>query len=416
MKKRNIIILILTLISIFTANHIYNRVKSNTLTKGAKKTMAEYIKLPDFLEPVIVPVRYEDVEYNPIRVFSVPFKNSVGTFDLDKSATVIEFKGKDIEKKVIMHLPDDFPIGGEDYFGYQPISNHEVYYWGLNLMDVFSFNKKLDVGFGIETYGEDYQNVFPLDPFKYRFLCKMDDGITRLKIIELHQPIYPGDEHGYGNYTTVAKIDFERDQIITGGTDSWINRNTIFIHCVDKSKLFAYDYNLKEVEHPLAAYITEKKVDVSAFAIHPTLPFAVFNTSIEDTVSGAYTTLNFIFRWEHQEKDKRLIPFPLQNIIYPEQESIHHSLDDFQFSPDGKWFLFKDYYNPSDTISDVDNPALFAYPVEENNPFFIGKPIRLGKAFREETKKVSSCWIADPCSYVVCDGMLLYKWELPVRK
>jgi len=414
MKKKSlfIIILIITIfLSLTILKQLYEKVEKNTLTRGAKKTMAEYIKLPDFLEPVIIPIRYEDDEDNPIRIFSVPFKNSVGTFDLENASTVIEFNDKDVERNIIMKLPDDFPIGGEDYFGYQPISNHEVYYWGLKLMDIFSFDKKLDVGFGIETYGEDYQNVFPLDPLKYRFLCKMDDGITRLKIIELHQPVYPGDEKGYGNYTTVAKIDYEQDVIITGGTDSWINKNTIFTHAPEKREMYSYDFNLKEVEHPICSYINEKKVWVRGFAIHPKLPFAVFGTTLENPNTHKDYHLYFIFRWEFQDKDKRLIPFPLQNIIFPEQDSIYHFLYNFQFSPDGKWLLIKDLYG-----GNYQNPEMFVFPVEESNPAFIGKPIRLGKAFRQETKKVSSCWIADPCSYVVCDGMLLYKWELPIKK
>jgi hypothetical protein len=83
---------------------------------------------------------------------------------------------------------------------------------------------------------------------------------------------------------------------------------------------------------------------------------------------------------------------------------------DFQFSPDGKWLVFRD--DSEMILQSIANPTFVAMPVDANNPMFLGKPRILGKVMRENARPTSTAWITKPLSFVVSDGKVLYKWEL----
>jgi len=83
---------------------------------------------------------------------------------------------------------------------------------------------------------------------------------------------------------------------------------------------------------------------------------------------------------------------------------------DFQFSPDGKWLVFRD--NSERVLQSMPNPTFVAMPVDVSMPMFLGKPKVLGKVMRENGRPTSTAWIAKPLSFVVSDGKVLYKWEL----
>jgi hypothetical protein len=79
---------------------------------------------------------------------------------------------------------------------------------------------------------------------------------------------------------------------------------------------------------------------------------------------------------------------------------------DIKFSPDGNWLIIHNGTYGSD------NPEIIAFPIQKDNPMYLGKPVFLGKVLREGAKLLSSAWIEDPMTYVICDGKLLYSWEL----
>jgi hypothetical protein len=70
-------------------------------------------------------------------------------------------------------------------------------------------------------------------------------------------------------------------------------------------------------------------------------------------------------------------------------------------------------------IINRESPQYFVFPVEEDNPLFIGTPSHLQLPRKEENGEEtgvtpkSIAWIAKPLSLVATDGMILYKWELP---
>jgi hypothetical protein len=84
-----------------------------------------------------------------------------------------------------------------------------------------------------------------------------------------------------------------------------------------------------------------------------------------------------------------------------------NSYDNFTFSPDGKWVVFRDH------SKDSQNPVFVAVSIDEKNPLLLGKPIKLGRAIREgATGPTGTAWATGPTSFVMCDGAVLYKWNL----
>ena len=81
----------------------------------------------------------------------------------------------------------------------------------------------------------------------------------------------------------------------------------------------------------------------------------------------------------------------------------------FEFSPDGDWLVFRDN---SERTRSVTNPIFVAMPVDGSKQLPLGKPHILGKVLRENAYPTSTAWIKKPESFVVCDGQVVYKWEL----
>jgi hypothetical protein len=51
-------------------------------------------------------------------------------------------------------------------------------------------------------------------------------------------------------------------------------------------------------------------------------------------------------------------------------------------------------------------------PVDQKNPLFLGEPIFLGRTLNPKQEFTTSAWATEPTSFVACDGMAMYKWDL----
>lgn len=367
------------------------------------------------IEPKIAPIDpgNEHGEYRT-NVFAVPFKNAVGTLDLHNSISLIRFDDEGVKiDQLKKYDPSKFPYDSHDEFGSIPLSNHEIFYWSIKDLIILNFEKNDNVGIGSKGYSDDFEYITLLDRDQSVFLCKIDAGHKIYRLIQPELPLnYSNDSinKGYVARKIIAEKQFEQGQIIVGGTDSWINNKTIFVYETPKKTMMAFNDSLKQVQHPLVDVINKSNLKLLGFAVHPKLPFAVAMNSIDNPITGKSTWFYFLIRWQLDDEKARIIPFllPLMKSIGADTTKLF--LFDFQFSPDGKWLLIKD------GTKNFDNPDLFVYPIDEKDPLYLGQPWYLGHAFREGAKQQSACWIADPCSYVVSDGMCVYKWEMPTTK
>lgn len=73
---------------------------------------------------------------------------------------------------------------------------------------------------------------------------------------------------------------------------------------------------------------------------------------------------------------------------------------DFEFSPDGKWLIFRDKTQKASKY--------ILMPVNSELPHFLGSPITLGEIPYPET----TAWTTNPLSFVVSEGDRILKWDL----
>ncbi|MBN1604946.1 MAG: hypothetical protein JW915_25285, partial [Chitinispirillaceae bacterium] len=178
-----------------------------------------------------------------------------------------------------------------------------------------------------------------------------------------------------------------------------------FFYSEKNHRLQAYDKSLKKTTHPLVDAATGYPFSINKLIVHPILPFAFFISRDEN--EEGYKKQHFsIVRWEHEDNKMRLIPYPFETILGYKSSDDPLFLSDIIFSPDGNWIIIHD-----DTYG-TDCPEIVAFPIQKDNPMYLGKPVFLGKVMREDAKMLSHAWIEEPMKYVICDGKLLYSWEL----
>jgi hypothetical protein len=79
----------------------------------------------------------------------------------------------------------------------------------------------------------------------------------------------------------------------------------------------------------------------------------------------------------------------------------------FTISPDGKWVIFRD------KTEGRDNPVFVTVPIGTNNPLYLGKPIKLGKALRQYAiGPKGTAWTTNLIAFVMSDGLVLYRWNM----
>jgi hypothetical protein len=121
----------------------------------------------------------------------------------------------------------------------------------------------------------------------------------------------------------------------------------------------------------------------------------------------------YLFRWDEPDEKKQFVPLlsvagSLWNSYNPVKE-----MSQLTFSPDGKWLVFRDGSIRGKDLKSCDNPVFVAVPISEKNSLYLGKPVKLGKVIREDaTGPTGTAWTTKPTAFVMCDGMLIYRWNL----
>jgi hypothetical protein len=74
-----------------------------------------------------------------------------------------------------------------------------------------------------------------------------------------------------------------------------------------------------------------------------------------------------------------------------------------EFSPDGRWVVYRD--DTQDSMA----PVLMAHPVMRDSLPFVGPPVRLGTLAGGPL--LGTCWCINPLRFVATDGRAIYSWQ-----
>jgi hypothetical protein len=367
----------------------------------------------------------EEIRY----VFAVPRDNMVGTNELDNAIKLLEFKNdNDLDQHVIKKNFLEM-VTGPFEFRFLPVwSDKEIAYSqskGFIIADIL--NKKVEVhSLSRGIYTGDIENIAVLDAPNRTFVIEINPHAA-----------------GMGNYEKILKVvRFENETFTVlaehfagirtlGYTEPWfVYQNKIFIYNDSTTKIEVFDKEFKPSMHALAEAFNQNNKAfrcLKEIIVHPSLPFAIIVEMGKDPdISGlkslppdqkikaleplydeiSRTTL-YLFRWELKDEKQRFLPLLSVAGSIWKTYNPKNAYDKFCFSPDGKWLVFQDHSN------DNDNPTFTAVSVNEKNPLYLGKPVKLGKVVREDaTGPEGTAWTTNPTAFVMCDGMLIYRWNL----
>ncbi|MBS3772447.1 MAG: hypothetical protein KGY69_19505 [Bacteroidales bacterium] len=377
----------------------------NTLRKKEIENMkAEYLlqygKQPD-LWPVMVGMRNPDTD-----IFSVPVDNAVGTNSINNAITLLRFNKDQI---VYDEVRRDFinGVGAGDKFYPGIFSDSWIGYTqtrGFLLFDLQT--KEFADHIPIKSGDQYFNGVMAFDGSKLQFVFHVHqayypEGIRLLKLLEFD---------GKGGFKALSEIKTGKDEV--GYSEPWaIQNKTIFIYNNDSIRINAYDMYFKPVRHPFCDLFNSLKEfrRLDQLSIHPTLPVAIL-VEIDRDGRGGYKA--YLANWGNPDPEMRFMELLGQDIsMFSEWRDLKGlKCSDFQFSPDGDWLVFRD--DSEMVIQLIGNPTFVAMPVDGDRKMPLGKPMVLGKAMRENARPTSTAWIKKPLSFVVSDGMVLYKWEL----
>jgi hypothetical protein len=371
------------------------------------------------------------------KIFTVPGVNRVGTLQYDNGLTMIDMADdENLHYKVVAKNYDDeifgdyvysfSPVYSEDEFLYS--QSYDVYKINLNSGEVVSYDlyKTLLKESGINIHRIQPVNKTLTFLVEFQF-PNVDHEIKEGKLITF------SDNATVLDSLTLGKHSLSYDQ-------PWqYNNELFFTYDSAANKILCHTSEFKATSHPFAEIFNRNNGafrKLKEFLIHPKLPFGVIIEIGKDVDWDKYDKLPptderekltdalvaqasihalYLIRWDTPDTNKQFVP------LFTEPVSVIPGLhpktySDFQWAPDGKWLVFRDEtqyqeYNYGDLTAE-ENPVFIALPINENNPMYIGEPLYLGKIMREKATPQSSAWIQKPVSFVVSDGLMLYKWDL----
>jgi hypothetical protein len=378
---------------------------SNSMQKKEIKNMkAEYLlqygQQPD-LWPIVIGMKDNNTD-----IFSVPVDNAVGTNSLNNAITLLRFNENRIEyDQVRKDFIEGVGTGNKFYPGI--FSDSWIGYTQTRGFLLFNLkDKSFADHIPIQSGDQYFKGVKPYDGNKLQFVFHVHEtyfleGIRYLKMIEFD---------GKGNFREISQMKTGADKI--GYSEPWTVQNKIiFVYNNESIKITAYDINFIPLHHPLCDVFNSIKYfrRLDQMVIHPSLPIAIL-VEVDREVKDNLRV--WLVRWDHPDKEKRIMELFGQEIPISSNYTPFEGLicSDFQFSPDGNWLVFRDESEAA--IQERPVPKFIALPVDGRREMPLGIPKELGRIMRKNAKPSSTAWIKEPLSFVVSDGLVLYKWEL----
>jgi hypothetical protein len=313
--------------------------------------------------------------YTSVILFPLPQANSVGSTRMGNAITQISFPGKRIS------FDRHFKNAVEDMDAsevFLPVVSKDVIGIGLpRKFLLFDFKKKIHREFTITpSISETIAKAVIVDARKKLFLFEISghsgnspnpwDISSSLMLMDLN-----GTEPKVVKEMQVARY-FQWSVV---GDKNFLYRNKT-------QQLQVVNMNLEPSHHPLVDIINNHKDEMSFFRIaaHPTLPFVILHWG----KSGA-----IVASWgKGRDKSPRLLI---------------RSVEQFLFSPDGKWMSFKE---------DSDKDRTYVMPVSEKYPHYLGSPILIVNTYFNDNKYA---WTNNPVSFVGSRGETIYRCDLENR-
>jgi hypothetical protein len=381
----------------------------NSLQKKEIETMkAEYLlqygKQPD-LWPIVVGMKNDYTD-----IFSVPVENAVAINSLNNAITLLKFKDDEIEYDEVRR---NFISGVGDGDKFYPGIFSDEWIGYTQTRGFLLFNIK-DKSFAdhipLKSGDEYFTDISVFDASKMQFLFQVRDD----RFLESQRFLRLFEFDGKGGFTQISELQAGLHDV--GYLEPWaIQNKTIFVYNNDSVKITAYDINFKPVVHPFCDLFNNIKDFrcLDQLCMHPSLPIAIL-VEMDKNERGDYKV--WLINWQNPDPEKRIIELLGQDISIFSNWSKIRSLyvSNFQFSPDGTWLVFRD--ESEEVLQSLANPTFVAMPVDGGRKIPLGKPKVLGKVMRENANPTSTAWIKKPLSFVVSDGLVLYKWELDSLK
>ncbi|MBN1602848.1 MAG: hypothetical protein JW915_14660 [Chitinispirillaceae bacterium] len=371
-------------------------------------------------------------------IFAVPKDNMVGTNDLDNAIKLLEFKTDEDLKQHIVRKDFIEEVTGAYYFRFMPIwsKNEIAYAQSKGFLIVNIPEQKVEIHtISPGIYTGNIENLAILDPEKRVFVLEIDepnaevDGFDKiLKVIRFENNTFTVlAEHPAGVKTGVY-------------TEPWFfYQKKIFIYNDSTTKIEVYDENFKPTNHQLAEVFNRNQVGfrcMKEIAIHPTLPFALIvergkpatkeqlaaaralpAPADEKAVDVIYAEVKrrtlYLFRWNEPDEKKQMVPLISIAGSFWKSYNPADRYSHLTFSPDGKWLVFRDGTMRGTNADSERNPVFVAVSIDAKNPLLLGKPVKLGYAMRDGAlEPKSTAWTTNPTAFIMCDGLVLYRWNL----
>jgi hypothetical protein len=389
--RRTTLLLVAALLSSCTWNTLHKKEIENMKAEFVLKYGGQ-----PALWPVMVGLKEE------MDIFSVPVENAVGTNNINNAITLLRFNKDQIEyDEVRRNFIDGVGSGDKYYPGI--FSDEWIGYTQTRGFLLFNLKEKSFADHIVVKPSYEWITSVAStgrSPFEFLFSVHGSKDNRYLRII---------DFDGKGSFKILSEIQagkYSRALYL----EPWaIQNKTIFIYNNDSIKINAFDINFKPVAHPFCDLFNSYKEFrcLDQLTMHPSLPIAILVEIKREERSGYKV---YLANWTNPDPEKRFIELLGQEIsIFSNIDIDGLYVSDFQFSPDGSWLVFRD---ESEVTRSVANPIFVAMPVDGDRKIPLGKPKILGKAMRENAYPTSTAWIKKPLSFVVSDGLVLYKWEL----
>lgn len=324
-------------------------------------------------------------------VFAVPVDDAVGTNDLDNAITVLRFRGDLVEADVVRKEFFKYVSGGELCF--LPLFDDRIIGYAQSRRFVI-----FDVTNGSFT--------------QYMICSDLEEVIERITVVDAGRRCFlfeigvyaPGANHDrvrvirLGGDAPAELADIRTGLPGLAMYSAWTaDRGRLLVFNGEVGALRALDLELEPSSHPLVAMLSRNEQPLGRLhqlAVHPSLPLAVLVIGERDSPMGLRC---WLARWEHPDVEQRLVPLFSSGV----------SCSEFQFSPDGRWLIFKD------STHDHNNPDLVAVPVRASYPDaeLLGAPRALG-SLEPGSVWGQYVWTRRPQCLVVTGGEHLYRWDL----